>query len=129
MIFGQTIRAPYDGSATYYSPWFPRQGTKAVFGCHLINYGDASTFSITVETRKYEDDNQAANILEVDGGSANVTMSADTVTAVTRGIKLDGSQSVQGFLELVRLKYELTSTSEKRGWVTFRMLDTTWDTD
>lgn len=56
-------------------------------------------------------------------------MSADTVTAVTRGIKLDGSQSVQGFLELVRLKYELTSTSEKRGWVTFRMLDTTWDTD
>jgi hypothetical protein len=130
MLFGHTIRAPYDsGSATYFSPWFPRQGTKAVFACNLINYGGVSTFAISVETKKIADDNEAANIQDVTGGSTNVTLTADSVTAITRGIKLDGSESVQGFQELVRLKYVLTSAASARGWVTFRMLDTTWETD
>ena len=130
MFFGHVIRAPYNsGVATYYSPWFSRQGTKAVFACNLINYGSVSTFAISVETKKTEDDNEAANIQDVTGGSTNVTLTADTVTTITRGIKLDGTESVQGFQELVRLKYVLTSAASERGWAHFRMLNTTWETD
>ena len=101
------------------SPWFPLEGTTAVFGCHLIICGDTSTFSITVETREHEDEN--GNLETMEGG--------DTMTASRGESRPARSQSSpQGFFEHVRLKCEVTSIN-KTGWVTFRMLDTTSDTD
>lgn len=129
MVFGQTIRAPLNGSATYFSPWFSRQGSKAVFACNLIASVGVATFAITVETKKPEDDNTAANILDVYGGSTNIDQTADSVTPFERGLSVDGSGSTQGFLPLVRFKYVVTSTTDFRGWVHFRMLNTTWDSD
>lgn len=129
MVFGQTIRAPLSGAATYFSPWFPRQGSKAVFACNLIASAGVDTLEITVETKKPESDNTAANILDVAGGAASISLTADSTTPFERGLPVDGTGSTQGFLQLVRFKYVLTSDTDFRGWVHFRMLNTTWDSD
>lgn len=128
MILGQTVRAPTGGTATYFSAWFPRQGTKGVFACNLVEYAGLSTLQIYVQTKNTENDNTLANIKDV-GSAFSVTLTAESVSTFERGIKIDGSETTQGLLELVRYKYVLTASASAKNWVHLRMLDPTWEND
>jgi hypothetical protein len=129
MILGQLIRTVQGGTSTYYSPWFPRLGTRAVFACNPIGFAELEHFKIKVQTRKAEDDNLSATIKEV-GTAETVSLgSADSVHTFARGNTIDGPGSGQGFLELVRFVYKVKSNSGNRGWVHFRMLNPGWLTN
>lgn len=131
MIIGHTIRAPYNGgTATYFSPWFPRMGTKAVFGCNLIASAGVATsgFRVYVQTKKSEDDNESTSVVDV-GNQIVPTATADSVEAFELGNPIDGTSGSAGFRDLVRYKYVLQSAASARGWVHFRMLEPTWETD
>ena len=130
MLLGQTIRAPLGASATYYGPWFPRQGTKAVFARNVIatgNVDDTAQFQIAVQTRRIEDNNRDSLVFQV-GAVEQWAPADDTVRRFVRGIALD-DEDAQGFFELVRFKYALTSESALRAFLHFRILQPTWETD
>jgi hypothetical protein len=130
MILGQVIRAVQGGTSTYYSPWFPRLGTRAVFACNPIGFSEVEFLKIKTQTRKAEDENLLTTTIKDVGAAEMVSLaSADSVHTFLRGNPIDGSGSGQGFLDLVRFVYEVKSNSSKRGWVHFRMLDPTWETD
>lgn len=134
MLLGQTLRAVTgNGTLTsvYWSPWMPRLGTKAVFGCNHIASAGLDSFKIVVETKRSEDDNRADSIEEVGASAATITLTADSVTTFERGNKLDGSDGSTdyGFRDLIRFKYIVKSSVDVRGWVHFRMLDPSWETD
>ena len=131
MILGQVIRAPNGAAATYYGPWFPRQGTKAVFACNHINSSEVSSLQITVQTKRAEDDNRNDSIEEVGSAASISVAAADSVTTFERGNTIDGSDGsgTFGFRDLVRFKYVLTSNASKKSWIHLRMLSPTWETD
>ena len=126
MFFGQVLRAVTGDVSTYFSPWFARQGTRAVFACDYIASVELNFFKIQVQTKKQEDDNESGVVKSV---GALATMSAG-VTPFLRGNLIDASEAAtQGFLDLIRFVYTVKSNSTKRGWVHFRMLDPTWESD
>lgn len=128
MLIGQTVRAPGGGAATYFSPWFPRQGTKGVFACNLFAFAGLSSLQVFVQTKKPENDNTVVNIKDV-GVAHSVTLTADSVSSFERGTKIDGSETVQGLFEMVRYKYVVTASASPKCYVHFRMLDPTWENE
>ncbi|MCK5944048.1 MAG: hypothetical protein KAI24_18830 [Planctomycetes bacterium] len=110
MLIGQTVLLPTD-AATYYSPWFPRQGEgfTAVLEVLMDSTG-AYTFKCDVETKNAEDADSS-----VGTPLGNTTASGTGTTTV----------SVTGCLELVRFKFTAQGTSALQ-WVHYRMNAPIW---
>ena len=126
------IRAPFEGSATYYSPWFPRMGTRATFGCNVVAASPGvDSFEIQVQTKRSEDDNREESIENVGAAEDISTLSADSVEVFQRGNSLAGADgpTTWGFRDLIRFKYTLQSKETGRAWLCMRMLAPSWETD
>lgn len=130
MIIGQLLDGNEDGSTTYYSPWFPRGGNRAVFACEVINTDQLLSFAVSVQTKNSESSDKDAGTFVPNNGANNaITLSAGTITTFTVGAALDDTAN-NGFLELVRFVYTLyDETAGSRPWVHFRMLNPIWLTN
>lgn len=126
MLIGNSIRATVGAASIYYSPWFRRGGTRAIFACHMIANANAASFAIKAQTKKDFDQFQTTLILDVGAGAATIGLTADTVTTFKLGNALNGDATV-GFNDMVRLVYTLTSTASNTAWAHFRMLNTSWE--
>ena len=96
MIIGVNLRSDDSTNGdTYFSPWFPRSGNKAVFSCDLINAapsGNIDEFSVQVQTKNSEDsDKDAVDLL---GTAQAVTITAGTITSFEAGAGLDSAADI-----------------------------------
>jgi hypothetical protein len=114
MLIGQSVLAP-TGGATYYSPWFPRQGDACTVVIETMRAsGTLTTFSCQVETKNNEDaDSAATNV-----GSAITITTSTTASATTTAAR-------SGFKELVRYKFTATGSGSTR-WIHFRSNPPIW---
>ena len=118
-VIGQVLTV-----GTFYSPWFPRGGNGASMTLDVIAINGTSTaIQVTVETKNSEDADNEIDASTWASGSVTA-VGTDTWTAGEEG----GDAANQGFLELVRFKYAVTSSD---GWgnVLFRMLNPSWFTN
>lgn len=129
MIIGQLLDGAL-GTSTYYSPWFPRAGNLAVFACEVVQTDGSPSFKITVETKDSESSDKDSGTVVPQGGANNViTATANVITTFSVGAPLDSTAN-NGFLQLVRFKYTLSTAVEgSRPWVHFRMLNPIWLTN
>ena len=118
MIIGQTVLAPTSTGATYYSPWFPRQGNSFQVAIQYLNSSGALSFNCKVQTKNREDSDAAppvTTLLTVAVGTS--TQGAITTGSTTRAVDC---------LELVRYAFEVTGTSALQ-WLHFRVLAPIWE--
>lgn len=125
MLIGQSLRARVGAASTYYSPWFPRAGTRAMFSCHMVASDCAASFQVQAQTKKGFDNFASANILSV-GAANSIGLSPDTVTSFRIGNPMNGD-ALPGMNDSVRLVYTLTSIASFSAWVHFRMLNIVWE--
>ena len=105
MLIGQSVLAP-TGGATYFSPWFPRQGDAFTVVIEYMLKSGALSLTCEVETKDQEDDDASTTSL----GSFPVSVTTPSTT--TTG-------TFAGALGLVRYKFIATGTSSLR-WIHFR---------
>lgn len=129
MPIGQTLRAPTSATeVTYFSPWFSRGGNKCTLTCDVIASDGLTHFKIAVQTKNSEQsDKDQSTFVPQSGGATTMTLTTNSQTRWQVGANLDSANN--GFLELVRFKYQVKADSGKHGWVHFRMLDPQWLTN
>ena len=111
MLIGQTVLAPNGGAtATYFTPWWPRQGDALTAVIEVLKASGAFTMVCAVETKNQEQSDASAATL---GSTFNIT--STTPTPATRS----------GCLELVRYKFTLSGDSASQG-VHFRSNAPQW---
>lgn len=114
MLIGQSILAP-TGGATYFSPWFPRQGNACTVVIEvMLASGALTTFTCQVETKNNED---------ADSGLSNVGSAFAISTSTSTGSTTTAARS--GFKELVRYKFTATGSGATR-WIHFRSNAPIW---
>ena len=111
MIIGQTLMAS-TSTKKFYSGWFSRQGNAATMVVEILHNVTAG-IEVRVQTKNSED---------ADGAASYATGSA--ITATSNAAPVSGRFT--GFKELVRFEYAVTDTS---GWVHFRVLNPSWETN
>ncbi len=112
MLIGQTVTGPASpAKATYYTPWFPRQGNSLSAVIQVLKSSGAFAMTVQLQTKNQEQSDASAALL---GSSFNVT----TVGTST------SSAPVTGALELVRYRLELNGTPAC--WVHFRSNPPIW---
>lgn len=117
MLIGQSVLAPVAKGggapgATYYSPWFPRQGDVVTAIVEVMRTsGGTVTMDCQIQTKNNEDND--ASIVNL-GSPFSVTTTAGAVTTSTEA----------GALEQVR--YKFTVTGDSRRWVHFRSNAPMW---
>lgn len=110
MLIGQTVIAPTESGAVYYSPWWPRQADAFTAVLEVLKTsGGAFTLSWEVQTKNQEQADSSASVL----ATASVT-GGGTKTSL-----------VSGCLELVRYKFTATGTSAEQ-WIHFRSNAPQW---
>lgn len=120
MIIGETICAVSEQTTVVYSPWFQRQGNAATFVLDVIDAstptgGSADpTVTVTVQTKNSED---------VDPGSP----ATGGTFAQTGAGRQEHRNS--NFKELVRFKFEVSTSASGIAWSHFRMLNPAWETN
>lgn len=112
MIIGQTLMG---SSSNYFSPWFPRQGDRAVFSAQIVAISSTSTLTVVVETKNTEDTDSAAT------QPANGTFSGTAASVISSG----AASPVAGLKELVRFKYAVNDAASK--FCHFRVLPPSWE--
>ena len=128
MLIGQLFDGQPNTTVKYYSPWFPRAGNLAKFTCQVFASeslsGGGEGFKISVETKNADQSDK--EVITPQGGSAQaMTLTALALTTWEVGASLSSGNT--GFLQLVRFKYELISTSGSvEPWVHFRLLNPLW---
>jgi hypothetical protein len=95
---------------TYYGPWFPRGANAGTFVVEVQYASSAFTLVVTVQHKNTED-------TDASPGTAVVL---PTVTSPDTEV----SASSDGYLELMRYKYELSS--ESTAWIHMRMNPPLW---
>jgi hypothetical protein len=133
MLLGQLLDGKPNATATYFSPWFPRGGNLAKFTCQVFASeslsGGGEGFKISVETKNSEDSDKDQSAFTPQGGGAQ-TMTLTALALTTWEVGADLGSSNNGFLELVRFKYQLISaTASTEPWVHFRILNPVWLTN
>lgn len=127
MIIGQTVLSGIEGlDETYYSPWFGRGGSGAEFVMDILAISSGCVVTFTVETKSSEDDNQSASVTSVLTSSSLSTVAQHGLKA---GTDVAGSligSSASGLQELVRFRYDVSSSGSTQEWVHFRMLNPAW---
>lgn len=115
MLIGQSVLAP-TGGATYYSPWFPRQGNECTAVIEVMRAsGTLSSFTCQVQTKTNEDpDSSAVNV----GAAFNVAW-LTTASKTT-------NEPRSGFKELVRYKFVVAGSGATR-WIHFRSNTPLWE--
>jgi hypothetical protein len=128
MILGQLLDGRPNATVTYFSPWFARGGNLAKFTCQVFALealsGGSQGLKISVQTKNSEDSDKDA-VTPQGGGAQTMSLTPLDLTVWEVGANL-GDVTV-GFLELVRFKYQLISTTAAtEPWVHFRVLNPAW---
>ena len=97
---------------TVYTPWMPRQGNSGVFAVEILGISGV-TMTVTLETKKHADTDEAANISEP-GTISSIT---------TTGVKT--SAVLSNFKDVFRLKIS-TGATPSLDWVFLRILAPSW---
>lgn len=97
---------------TVYTPWLPKQAGAAVFAVDIIGISGL-TMTVTLETKKRDDSDEAANVSET-GSISSIT---------TQGVK--PSSPLSNFKDVYRYKIS-TGASPSMDWVWFRILEPAW---
>ncbi len=113
MLIGQTILAPGNAAAVYYTPWFPRQGDAFTIVIETMLASGAYVMTVEVQTKNQQDSDATPTIL---GSTFNIT---STVAVTTTALRT-------GALELVRYKFSLLGGSSTTRWVHFRANAPQW---
>ncbi len=107
-IIGETL---FEG-ITAYTPWYPKQGNAGVFAVEILGISGL-TMTVTIETKKRDDTDEAGNISEP-GSISSIT---------TTGVKR--SSSLSNFKDVYRYKIS-TGETPAVDWVFFTILDPSW---
>lgn len=116
MLIGQSLLAPPDGGAVYYTPWLSRQGDSFVATVGVLRASGVATLTCEVETKNAEDPDSA-----VGSPLATITMS---LTGSSVGVV--GTAQASGCLELVRYKITIEGAHATTPWVHVRSDPPMW---
>lgn len=114
MLIGQTVFAPGPG-ATYYSPWFPRQGDAFTGVFEVIEAMSPYSLVCEAETKNAEDADSSAT-----GLTGSVTINGTAWPEL-------GTINPSAAKELVRFKFTASGDGESTAaWIHFRSNAPIW---
>lgn len=125
-ILGFLLMGKEGADTIYFGPWHTKGGNKAVCGRNVINTNGLNTFKVSVQTKKFDEDDAQATDVTTD---QSITLTASTTTTWSSGAEIGSAGT--GFKDQWRFKYKLNVTggSGKDGWVHCRPTAPSWLTE